>query len=146
MTFNSHKRSDTKPDMIQHGSQPTALRSFNQTLLFQRPMIHFNPPRAQGAGFPLRFGHLAQACRPVFRRVVCGADAKYFNLSETFEPADCAIAAAQSGFRYRLQPALVDSDLPVRFEPRQKMPAKRAHQLQVFHRSIPAIAHIPVQD
>lgn len=56
-------------------------------------------------------------------------------LSHTERP----IAAAQCAFRYHLQTAAADSDLPVRFQPGQKMPAQSAAQLQVLNRRIPTI-------
>ena len=139
MTFQSHKCSDAQPDMIQHRAQATALGAFNQTLLFEGAMIHFNAPRTSGFGFPFRLGHFPKARRPVFRRAVCGADAKHFDLSETFEPHRCAVSAAQPGIRDGLQTAPLDIDLPVRFESGQKMPTQRAHQFQVFNRSVPTV-------
>ncbi len=86
MTLQPHKRSDTKPDVIQHGAQTAALRAFNQTLLFQSAMIHFNAPRAYGKIFPLHLAHCFKARRPVFRRAVCGKDAKYFDFAKSLEP------------------------------------------------------------
>ncbi len=139
MTFNSHKRPDTQPNMIQHGTQSAALGAFNQTLLLQSAMIHFNAPRGFGKLFALRLAHPVKTRRPVLRRAVCRKDTKYFDFAESFKPDECAIAAAQSGFRNGLQFARACADLPVRFEPRQKMPTQRAHQFQVFNRSIPAI-------
>ena len=67
MTFKAHESSNTQPDMIQDGAQTAALRSFNQALLFQTAMIHFNAPRGDGISFPLRFAHLLKARRPIFR-------------------------------------------------------------------------------
>ena len=139
MTFNSHKRSDTQSDVIQHRAQSSALSAFDQALLFQRPMIHLNPPRTLGLGFPLSFSHCSQIRRPVFRCVVCGANPKYPDFSKTFEPQNCAVTARQSGFRNCLQTAAADSDLPIGFQPRQKMPTQRATQFQVVNRRIPTV-------
>jgi len=115
MTFNSHKRSDAKSDVIQHRAKSSALRAFDQTLLFQSAMIHLNAPRRFGLGFALGFGHRLQIRRPVFRRAVCGANAKHFDFSKAFEPADCPIAAAQPGIGYGFQSAFLNIDLPSRF-------------------------------
>ena len=60
MTFNSDKRSDTKPDVIQYRAQTAALGAFNQALLFQSAMIHLNAPRRFGLRFSLGFGHLSK--------------------------------------------------------------------------------------
>ncbi len=139
MTFNSHKCPNTKSDVIQHRALAAALSAFNQTLLFQRPMIHLDPPCRFGLDFPFGFSHRSQARRPVFRCAVCGANTKYFDLSKTFEPADCSVAARQSGIGHRLQTTAVDSDLPVRFQARQKMPAQSPNQFQVFDRRIPTV-------
>jgi hypothetical protein len=139
MTFYSHKCSNTKSDVIQHRAQSSALRSFDQALLFEGAMIHLNPPRSLGLRFPFRFGHLLEARRPVFRRAVYGADAKHFDFAESFKPNNRAIAAAQPGIRDRLQTASVNVDLPVRFQPGQKMPPQDAHQFQIFNRPIPII-------
>jgi len=113
MTFNPHKCSDTKSDVIQYGSQAAALSAFDQALLFKGAMIHLNPPRTLGGDFPPDFSHLLKARRPVFRRAVCGANPKYFDLPETLEPDDCSITACQSSIRDGLQTASVDVDLPV---------------------------------
>ena len=115
MTFNSHKRSDTKSDVIQHRAQPTALGAFNQTLLFEGAMIHLNAPRRERGSFSFCLDHLPAARRPVFRRAVCGANTEYFDFSETFEPNNRSVTAAKSGFRDGLQTASVEVDLPVRF-------------------------------
>lgn len=139
MTFQSHKCPNAQPDVIAHRTQPSALRAFNQTLLLQSAMIHFNSPRAFGLRYTLSFSHPVKARRPVFRCAVRGANPKYFNLTETFEPADCAITAAQSGFGHGLQLAGCHSDLAVGFEPRQKMPAHCPTQLEVFNRRIPTV-------
>ncbi len=127
MTFKPHKRSDTKPDLIHHPAKPSALGAFNQTLLFKGAMIHLNPPSTFGFDFPLSFGHLLKACRPVFRCAVCGANPKYFDLSETLEPDQRAVPAAQSGIDNGAQTALVAFDLPIRLQARQKMSRKGAN-------------------
>ena len=139
MTFQAHKSSNTQPDMIQYRTQSAALSAFNQTLLLQAAMIHFNPPRTASGGFSFRFGHFLKARRPEVLCAVCGANPKYFDFSETCSPTHRAIAAGQSGIGYGLQPASVDIDLPVRFQARQKMPAQRAHQFQIFNRAIPTV-------
>ena len=139
MTFNSHKCPNTKSDVISHRSQAAALRALNQTLLFKGAMIHFNAPRAFSLRFPLRVSHLVKTRRPVFRCAVCGANPKYFDFSETFEPADCPVSATQSGFGDSLNPAAANSDLPVRFQAGQKMPAQRTTQFQILNRSIPTV-------
>ena len=117
MTFNSHKRSNTKSDVIQYGSQPSALGAFDQALLFKGAMLHLNAPRTFGGDFPLGFSHLLKTCCPVLRCAVCGANPKYFDLPETLEPDDCSITACQSSIRDSLQTASVDVDLAVCFEP-----------------------------
>ena len=140
MTFQSNKCSDAQPDVIQHRAQAAAMRSLNQTLLFQSAVIHFNPPRRQSKSFALCFGHLSQARRPVFRCAVCSANPKYFDLSETFEPTKRAVSATQPGFRNRLQFAVAaKSNLAVGFQTSQKMPAQGTAQLQIFNRPIPAV-------
>ena len=139
MAFNSHKRSDTQPDVVQYGVSSSALRSFNQTLLFQSAMIHLNAPRRFGKAFAFRLAHRVETRRPVLRRAVCGTNPEYFDLSETFEPHDGSITAAQPGIGDGLQTAPLDIDLPVRFESGQKMPTQRAHQFQVFNRSVPTV-------
>ncbi len=146
MTFNSHKRSDAQSDVIEHGSPAAALRAFDQTLLFQTAMIHFDPPGGFGFSFPLSFGHFPQAGRPVFRCAVRGANPKHFDFSKTFEPQKRSVTAGQTCFGDGLQTALPDSDLPVGFEPRQKMPAQSATQFQVLNRPIPTVAHIQTAD
>jgi hypothetical protein len=92
MTFQPHKRSDTQPDVIQNGAQSATLCAFNQTLLFQTAMIHFNAPRAiwQTLGVPVRSS---------LRRLVAQysaapsvANPKHFDLTETFEPNNRAAA------------------------------------------------------
>ena len=125
MTFISDKCSDAQTDVTQHRAQSSTLGAFNQALLFQRPMVHLDSPRRERKVFPLRFAHLFKTRRPIFRCAVCRANPKYFDPSETFEPTNSSIDARQSGFRDGLQSALVDSDLPICFEPRQKMPAQR---------------------
>ena len=146
MAFNSHKRSDAKPDMIAHGAQATALRAFNKALLFKSAMIHLSAPRTFCLRFPLGVNHLLQARCPIFRRAVRGANTKHFDLTETLEPNNRSVTAAQSGYGDGLQPASVDVHLPVRFQACQKMPAESANQFQIFNRAIPVIAHIPVRD
>ena len=79
--------------MIAHRAKPSALGAFDQTLLFQRPMIHLDAPRRECEVFPLRFGHLVEIRRPVFRCAVCGKNAKHFDFSEAFEPRYRAVAA-----------------------------------------------------
>ncbi len=139
MTFQTHKCPNAQSDVIQHRTQPAALCAFNQTLLFQTAMIHFNPPCRESKFLTLRFAHPDKARRPVFRCAVCGANPKYFDFSKSLEPHECPISAAQAGFRDCLQFALTHSDLPIRFEPSQKMPPQSANQFEVFDRSVPAI-------
>jgi len=139
MTLKAQKRPNTQPNVIQHRSKATALCPLNQTLLFQTAMVHLNPPRRESEFLALRLAHLGKVRRPVFRCAVCGANPKYFDFSKSFEPADCPVAAAQPGFRDCLQFARADSDLAVRLEPGQKMPATCANQFEVLNRSIPAI-------
>ena len=64
MTFKAHKCPDAQPAVIQNGAQPAALRPFNQTLLLQAAMVHFNPPRRQSKLLAFRFGHPGKARRP----------------------------------------------------------------------------------
>ena len=139
MTFQTHKRSDTQPDVIQHGAQAAALRPLNQTLLFQTTVIHLNAPRRERRFLALRLAHPEKARRPVLRCAVCGANPKHFDFSKPFEPNNRPVPAAQPGGGDRFQLACADSDLPIRFQPRQKMPAHRAHQFQIVNRGIPAI-------
>ncbi len=139
MAFQAQKRSDTKSNVIHHRTQSAALCSLNQTLLFQRPMIHFNPPCGTSKIFSFSFGHQLETCRPIFRRAVCGEDTKYFDFSKSFEPTQRAVAAAQSGFRNSLKFPARDSDLPVRFQTNQKMPREGANRFQVLDRSIPTV-------
>lgn len=61
----------------------------------------------------------------MFRRAVCDADTKHFDLTKTFEPDDLT-AFFQTRRHARPQAGLVDVNLPVRFQPGQKMPAERA--------------------
>ena len=102
-------------------------------------MIHLNPPRRESKLLALRLAHLGKARRPVLRCVVCDTNPQYLDFSKPCLPAECPVAAAQAGFRDSLQLAVPDADLPVRFEPGQKMPAHRAHQFEILNRSIPAI-------
>ena len=146
MTFQSHKCPNTQSDVIQHRAQSAALSAFDKALLFQRPMIHFDPPRRFGLRFPFSFGHFFKARRPIFRCAVCSTNPEYFDLSKTFEPYNCSVAAAQSSFRHGLQRAAADSDLPVRLEARQKMPAQRAAQFQVLNRPVPTARNTPAAD
>ena len=125
--------------MIQHRAHPTALGAFDQTLLLQTAMIHFNPPRRECQLLAFRFCHSVEVRCPVFRCAVCGTNPKYFDFSKSFEPAGRSISTAQPSQRNGLQFALPDSDLAVCFEPRQKMPPQRAHQFEIFDGSIPAI-------
>lgn len=102
-------------------------------------MIQLNPPRRFGLHFAFRLAHCFKARRPILRRAVYGADAEHFDFAETFEPTNCAVSAAQPGLRNGLQTVLVDSDLPVRLQASQKVPAERATEFQVFNRAVPTI-------
>jgi hypothetical protein len=138
MTFQPHECPNAQTDVIHHGTIPSALGAFNQTLLFKSAMIHLNPPRAFGKDRPFRFAHRLKARRPVFRRAVCGALAEHFDFAETLEPNNCP-PATQPGFRNSFQPAPVNVDLAVRFQTRQEMPRERANQFEIFNRPVPAI-------
>ncbi len=137
MTFKANKCSHAQSDVIQHRAK-AALRPFNQTLLLQTAMIHFNPPRKTSRFLASRLAHFLKPGRPMFRRAVRSTAAKHFDFSKTFKPHDLT-ACFQSCSRDGLQPRSIDIDLPVRFEPGQKMPTRRECQLQVFNRAIPTI-------
>ena len=64
MTLKTHKRPDAQSAVIQHGAQPAALRPFNQTLLLQAAMVHFDPPRRERKLLALGFAHLLKTRRP----------------------------------------------------------------------------------
>ncbi len=102
-------------------------------------MIHLNPPRRERKLLALGCAHFLKARRPVLRCAVCGANPKYFDVSKSLEPAARPVTAAQPGLRNGFQLARADANLAVGFEPRQKMPAQRAHQFQIFNRRIPTV-------
>ena len=54
-----------------------------------------------GLCFSFGFSHFPQTRRPVFRCVVRGANAKYFDFFKPFEPANGSVTAHQLGFRNR---------------------------------------------
>ncbi len=144
MTFKAQKRPNAQPDVIQHGAHSAALRPFNQALLFQTAMIHFNPPRRESKLFAFGFGHLEKARRPVFRCAVCGTNPKHFDFSESLEPQERPVTAAQPGLRNCFQLAVPDSNLPIGFEPGQKMPAQATHQFEVLNRPTTFCRNTPV--
>ena len=139
ITFQPQKCPNAEPDVIQYGTQAPALGAFNQALLFQTAMVHFNPPRRAGKLFAFRFSHLGKARCPVLRCAVCGTNPKYFDLTKSFEPPVRPVAPAKARFRDRLQLAVPNSKLAILFQSSQKMPIQRATQFQVFNRSIPTI-------
>ncbi len=146
MTLQAQKCSNAQPDVIQHRAQPTALRPLNQTLLLQTAMRHFNPPCRERKFRALRLAHFEKVRRPVFRCAVYGTNPKYFDFSKPFEPAERPISAAQASFGDCLQFAVPDSDLPIRLEPSQKMPAICANQFQILNRRTTFCQNTPVRD
>src|SRR5947208_15114578 len=130
MAFYSQKCSQAQTDMIQDRTHTAALCAFYQTLLFNRSMIHFYPPTCFCLSLAFLFSHFLETGCPIFCRAVCGADAEYFDLSKIFEPDHSSISAAQSGIRDGLQRTSADSNLPILFEPGQKIPTQTETQFQ----------------
>lgn len=138
MTFQSQKSPQTQTDVILPLTAAAALRSFNQTLLFDAAMKMFNLPTVTGIFDALQIAYFDLRTRLVLRRAVRGNVAKHFAETETFKP-DHVPVFANLDFRNCTESFSVGVDLPVRFQPGQKTPAEGVHQFQIPNQGIPTI-------
>lgn len=138
MTFNSQESSQTQVNVILPRSSSPTLCAFDQTKLLDPAMKLLDLPTVTGIFDAFQITHFNLIGRPVLRVAICVNQAKHFDLTEAFEPDNCArlvnlkLGHGFQTFAFRI-------DLSVSFESGQKMPTQAAIQFQIIKCRIPRI-------
>lgn len=117
---------------------PSALATLHPTALFQAPVVTFNSEQLTLPNGSLLLGHREVARYPVLRVTVWVNRPKHFDEAEAFQMNRQTYRwNSNRGNRYISR--VVGVDLPILFEPGQKVPAVRADYFQVIQPAVPTL-------